>query len=310
MERRFQFTAIVAVIWFLLAFLAVEAWFSTQKTAQAAAASSGTKPVSQTASHRTSVGPSGAGPAVSGSSGGASSASGKASSSAVSLAQPDTLLSLEPRPEGIDPNGIIALRVVDISHHNTVTDWAALKGYADGLYLKATEGSQFTDPMVDKYAKGAAKMGIPFGFYHYFQPSASTKYVKAQADHFYSTIKKYSYKFVPVLDIEEVNGLTESQMISSVKVFLKEFKKVANQRLMFYCSPAFANEHLSDKSFSAYPLWIANYNVNAPRRAMVWSAFDVWQYNTGIPVPGLDGQVDCNIATEDIFLNKDEIPKQ
>lgn len=307
MKRRFQFTLIIAVIWFVLGFLAVEAWisFRSQNTDSpvSAASSGGASSGAASSSHA---------PASSGraSSGATSSRAASGSSSLPSISDPAPLLSLEPRPEGIDPDGIIALRIIDISHHNTVTDWSAVKNNTDGLYIKATEGSAFVDPAFEKYASGAGKAGIPLGFYHYFQPSSSAKYIKQQASHFYSVIKKYNYQFIPVLDIEESNGLSPDKVAANVDTFLKEFQKISGQRIMFYCSPAYANKYLNEKAFASYPLWIANYNVNAPRKPIIWNAFCVWQYGTTVTVPGIQGQVDGDIATTTIYLDKNKVPKE
>lgn len=219
------------------------------------------------------------------------------------------LLSLDQTVDGIEPNGLISLKLIDISNGVVVSDWKAVKQSVDGIYIKATEGTTYTNPQFASLAKGAIGAGIPVGFYHYFWPRSDPSYGKKQADFFYNAIKPYGYKFYPVIDIEEKNGQDPKTVAENVKAFLKEFKKKSGRNAMCYCSPSFANQYLADKDLAAYPLWIANYNVNTPKKTTVWKTFDVWQYGVAISVPGMSGQIDGDIATDDIFLDKNAAPK-
>lgn len=226
-----------------------------------------------------------------------------------SLSEPQPLLSIDQSIDGIGPNGLITLKLIDISYRTVIHDWNSVKNNVDGIYMKATEGTTYTDPLFNSNAKAATNAKIPIGFYHYFWPRSNPEYAKEQADYFYNAIKKYKYEFYPVLDIEKTNGQNAKTIIANVKAFLEEFQKVAHQKLMFYCSPNFANNYLNDKGFASLLLWIANYNVNAPRKTIIWSTFDVWQYGINITVPGVSGDVDGDIATNDIFIDKNSAPK-
>ncbi|MDR3644272.1 MAG: glycoside hydrolase family 25 protein [Clostridia bacterium] len=237
---------------------------------------------------------------------GAFSSSSK-SSQLLSEAQP--LLSLEPRLSGMYANGMISLRIIDVSHSTTINDWSLVKKNVDGIYMKATEGTTFTDPSFATFAKSAIKAQIPIGFYHYFWPSSNPKYAKQQADYFYKTIKSYKYQFHPVLDVEITNDQNAKTITEDVKIFSEEFSRLSKQKIMIYCSPNFANHYLNDKSLTQYPLWIANYQVNDPSLTMIWSTFDVWQYGSIISIPGISGDVDGDIATNNIFLDINSAPK-
>lgn len=219
------------------------------------------------------------------------------------------LLSLEPRINGMRSDGLITLKIIDIYHQDNITDWSLVKKSVDGIYMKATEGTTYTDPSYKTFAAKAKAAKIPIGFYHYFWPGKDTKTAVLQADYFYKSIKDIPYDFYPVIDIEETNGQSAKTVCENVKAFCAEFTRVSHQDVMLYCSPAFANRNLGDKNLNSHPLWIANYKVNDPGLTTVWPTFDVWQFGTDISVPGISGHVDGDIATNNIFLDPKSAPK-
>lgn len=194
------------------------------------------------------------------------------------------------------------LKMIDLSHHDSVTDWNALRSSVDGIFIKATEGVGYVDPLFGSYAAAAIAAGIPVGFYHYFQPTDVPTNACQQADEFYASIRSYGYRMRPVLDIEESNGLTSTEIIEDVKAFADEFHRLSGQTVMIYCSPKYADTYLDDPSLSAYPLWIAHYNVSAPRSTSTWQNYSVWQYNDSVTVAGVGNPVDGDVATSDVFL--------
>lgn len=199
-------------------------------------------------------------------------------------------------------NGPADLKMIDISHHDSVTDWNALKSSVDGLFIKATEGVGYVDPLLGTYAAAAISAGIPVGFYHYFQPTDDPSNAAQQADEFYGAITGYGYRMLPVLDAEENNGLTVTEIIEDVKAFAAEFHRLSGQNMMIYCSPKYADMYLDDPSLASYPLWIAHYHVQAPRSTSTWQAYSAWQYADSVTVAGIGNPVDGDVATRDVFL--------
>ena len=57
--------------------------------------------------------------------------------------------------------------IMDISHHQTVTDWTKTAGAVEAAYIKATEGQGYMDPKFREFTQAAQSHGIPKGFYHY-----------------------------------------------------------------------------------------------------------------------------------------------
>lgn len=195
-----------------------------------------------------------------------------------------------------------SFEVVDISHHDTIADWTSLKTAAAGLYMKATEGATYVDPMLGAYTAAAAKAGLPIGFFHYFWPSGDPQDAARQADHFYQTIKAYSYTFFPAIDVEENNNLSPAALTASVQAFNEEFEKLSGHSLLIYCSRKFADKYLSDPALSKYGLWVADYNGQEPTQAGAWKTHVMWQYTSTASVPGVPTPMDADHATPAIIL--------
>src|SRR5262245_17169446 len=71
--------------------------------------------------------------------------------------------------------------VVDLSHHNPVTSWHALKSAGVvGVLYKATESDDYTDPTYATAKRKARAAGLLFGAYHFLRPGN----MQEQAEHF------------------------------------------------------------------------------------------------------------------------------
>lgn len=206
------------------------------------------------------------------------------------------------------PSGTVGYQGIDISMWNTVTSWTAIRAGQDFVMIRATH-TTYVDPKLKEYATAAQENGIKKGFYIFFVPSAFDDTVKAEADVFWNSIKGYSQEIYPMLDIETVRlnedpsmYATKPWMISCLKTFLAEFKKVSGKSPILYASPSFVNEYL-DSGFSGYKFWIAHYTSAAlPMGTNVWSRWDAWQYSSTGSVAGISGSVDLDRATANIFL--------
>ena len=71
---------------------------------------------------------------------------------------------------------------IDLSHHNEISDWSRLD--VDFIYLKATEGTGWVDPLFNEYLKKARRYDIPVGDYHLFESGfLSTKLQRCAGSH-------------------------------------------------------------------------------------------------------------------------------
>ena len=198
------------------------------------------------------------------------------------------------------PSGI---KLIDVSDYVSVSNWNAVDGAVQGVYIKATEGASFIDSKFNDNASGALKANIKVGFYHYFWPESDVKSSVEQADFFYNTIKNYKFSLYPVIDVEVTNNQSGDIVCNDIKAFEQEFQRVSGITAMIYCSSNFANKYLTDKGLSQFPLWIACYNVSSPTIPTAWQNYSAWQYNDSQTIPGISSPVDADVATANVFIN-------
>lgn len=220
------------------------------------------------------------------------------------------------------------MRVVDISMYQDSSttnsdniNFALLKTQVDAVYIRAcgNAGSGiYIDKQAANYAVSAQQVGLKFGFYLYYIPTADLADAKSQAQFYYNFIKDYGYSCVPVLDVENNdNNLTKAQLAAAVKTFADEFASLSRLNLMIYSYPYFMSQNFDTAfNWSSYKFWIAHYNVSAPMEGIsqtwmpeskwCWSYWDMWQYtSTGTlsSIPNSSGgHLDLSIATDNILL--------
>lgn len=190
------------------------------------------------------------------------------------------------------------MKGIDISTHNGSIDFNAVKNSGvEVVIIKATEGVDFTDNMVNQHYIGAKNVGLNIGFYH-FMSEKTDPY--RQAEDFYNCIKDKSYNVMPCLDIEVNNyGRSAAEITDRCLTFLNRFKELSGQDCMIYTGGYFGRDNL-DSRIKNYPGWIAHYGVSSPME----TGFRVvgHQYTETGKVPGVNGNVDMNNFKEGILL--------
>ena len=76
------------------------------------------------------------------------------------------------------------------------------------VFIKATRDANYVDPQFERNWKNSKKAGLIRGAYHYFNPLLSGK---LQAKHFINTVKRQAGDLPPVLDIEDVKGISKER---------------------------------------------------------------------------------------------------
>lgn len=93
------------------------------------------------------------------------------------------------------------IKGLDVSHHQGHIDWqkvGATKKYSF-VFIKATEGHDFTDDDFVKNWQGAKANGLLVGAYHFFSTRSSGT---EQAEFFIAAVPKEEGALPPVIDIE------------------------------------------------------------------------------------------------------------
>ena len=180
---------------------------------------------------------------------------------------------------------------LDVSGHSGTVDWSRL--VADGhsfAFVKATEGMDLKDPAFDEHWAGAKAAGLFRGAYHFYVTEDDPE---AQARFFTSVVQLEPGDLAPVVDIELMGHGTPPGLPDRFKKFLDLIEGHYGVKPIIYTAPNFWDQHLTDQ-FGAYPLWVAEYGVEAPRLPRGWQAWHLWQFQGDASVPGVEKSVDLS----------------
>ena len=196
----------------------------------------------------------------------------------------------------------LALEGMDVSVYQGRIDFAAAReGGIEAVYIRSSYGRDGVDENFRSNYAAADAAGLPFGFYHYLyarEPEAA----RAEARHFAALIGSLSYRCRPVLDLEDTGGLDGEQATALALAFLEETEALLGQRPMLYADTDTASG--LGREAADYPLWVAQWEVDAPDlSATPWESWSGWQYTDRGTAAGVEGPVDRDMFTEDIFLD-------
>jgi GH25 family lysozyme M1 (1,4-beta-N-acetylmuramidase) len=185
---------------------------------------------------------------------------------------------------------------IDISAYQGNVNWAAVAPSIDFVYIKATEGSYYTNAYFSQQYTGSYSHGVIRGSYHFAIPNNSSG--TAQADYFIGHGGGWSAdgKTLPgALDIEynpygaECFGLSQSSMVNWIRNFVNEYAAREHAYPPIYSTTDWWTTCTGNYSgFAAYdPLWIANYSASGggPLPAG-WGYYTFWQYASSGSQPG------------------------
>ena len=178
------------------------------------------------------------------------------------------------------------MKGIDISHHNSISNWRSLNNQVGFCIIKATEGSKYKDPMFNSNWKSSKKNNLVRGAYHFFKPGVSGA---KQFENFKNTVKLVSGDLPPVLDVE----LKECD-INEIKIFLELAEKHYGVTPIVYSDYLFFKVFLDGKIDTKYPLWIYIDESYSLKPSFNEYNCVLWQYSHNGVVNGVDGEVDLD----------------
>ncbi|MFJ5533458.1 GH25 family lysozyme, partial [Streptomyces sp. NPDC093261] len=185
---------------------------------------------------------------------------------------------------------------LDVSSYQGTVDWAAVR--RDGgtfAYVKATEGTTYTNPDFSQQYSGSYNAGLLRGAYHFALPNNSGGV--AQADWFTSHGGSWSADgktLPPALDIEynpygsTCYGLSQSAMVSWIRDFSNEVHARTGRYPTIYTTTDWWTTCTGNNSSFGVtdPLWIARYSSSPGVLPAGWSSQTIWQYADSGVLPG------------------------
>jgi GH25 family lysozyme M1 (1,4-beta-N-acetylmuramidase) len=196
----------------------------------------------------------------------------------------------------VDPGSGFPVRGVDTSHfqhpNDAAIDWGAVAaGGRSFAFLKATEGTTFTDPWFARDLAGAAAAGIYRAPYHFLSPGDPV----AQADFFMRTIEAAGYtghgagELPAAIDVEwNTDGTCPAFTAADVLNFASVVQVDTARTPVLYAQQSFVNTCLGGSTaLGGLLLWTVDVSQSPPRVAPGFATWTFWQYGmetvTGVP---------------------------
>lgn len=182
---------------------------------------------------------------------------------------------------------------VDISEYQADVDMEKLaEQNVQFIYMKATEGSGFTDSRFADNWAAAAEHGIPAGAYHFFSFDSPGE---MQADNYIQAVGSLKGKLIPAVDVEYYGDKKENppkreDVVRELRAFLDALEKEYHVRPLIYCSGDVYEKYIL-KDFREYPRWVRS--IYYPVTFEAGGNWVVWQYCDTAELEGYEGGERC-----------------
>ena len=192
---------------------------------------------------------------------------------------------------------------IDVSHWQNTIDWTKVAGAGKRFaYIKASESTDFVDPLFYQNRSQARAAGLYVGAYHFAQPSTTAGDAVAEADHFIAVAAPAKGDLLPVLDLERTGGLSSGALTAWVQGYMGRILSRTGVHAVIYVSPSFWKNYMGDTTWFSLNgfnvLWVAHWTTasspTVPGGNWGGDGWTFWQYTSDGVVPGISGRVDMN----------------
>lgn len=179
-------------------------------------------------------------------------------------------------------------RVVDISHHNTITNWDNLKKCCDGVVVRIGHGCNGLDMKVNEHISFLSEYSIPFGLYLYSDSTKDKSYVDEEIGRLIEKFNEVERAKFIAFDQEKCldnkSLLDAAHMLATSDIPAMWYTGM--NHMLGYSTEVklFIRENLG--------MWIARYNDIAPEIFC-----DMWQFTNNYSLRD-NGSVDCSYITD------------
>ena len=208
-------------------------------------------------------------------------------------------------------------RILDLSHHNKVTDWNAVKKAVDGVILRCGyrgygSGKIVADRKFKEYAEACKKVGLPFGVYFMSQAINKAEAIE-EAVYSVEMAKKYGATLPIFIDSEDgdgtakvvrADGLSKRARTDVVKAFCNKVYEL-DYACGVYASESWFNDRLYYSELTEYFIWVAKYgeNTGVKNSTVKLKECDMHQYTSKGKVNGVKGNADLSEMYTDVMFD-------
>ena len=208
----------------------------------------------------------------------------------------------------------MALKVIDISYYNTITDWQKVKNACDAVIIRlgyrgCTSGKIVYDECFKVFLDACKKYGIPYSIY-FFPTSISDTEAVEEADFIINAVKAFDMKLsLPVfLDSEVVkrNQTGRSDKLSKARrtqYANRIFKRLKEAQIPYgiYASTYWYSDCLHDGDLDEdCERWVAQYASKCTYK----HTYMMWQYTSKASIDGVKGNCDASHLYTQLLENK------
>lgn len=201
-------------------------------------------------------------------------------------------------PAAIGPHAFGSVYGIDVSHYQGSINWSSAKSAGTAFaYIKATEGTTYTDPDFSANYLNAYNAKVIRGAYAFAQPSSSSG--ASQANYFAAHGGAWSADNLTLPGMVDLEGgcygMSESAMDSWILSFYNAYKSDTGRDIVIYTSPSWWDTCTGDWSgmSAKSPLFEADWTTaSTPSVPAGFPYATLWQYTDSGSVSGISGAVD------------------
>ncbi|MGL5259870.1 MAG: GH25 family lysozyme [Lachnospiraceae bacterium] len=195
----------------------------------------------------------------------------------------------------------ISYKTIDISHHNTITNWSELAKEINTIiirlgYISYTNGKFVTDKKFESYITTALANNMNIGIYVWDQ-SINEKEASDFADYCAAKLKPYPIKLPVYLDSEYYNAkregradyLSAANRTKNIIAFCERIKQHGYTPGV-YASNSWFQTQVNFNALKNYEIWCARYSTDKP----TIGKYEAWQYGSEI-FSWAKGPIDVNL---------------
>ncbi|MDW6094238.1 glycoside hydrolase family 25 protein [Vibrio rhizosphaerae] len=187
---------------------------------------------------------------------------------------------------------------IDVSHDQGRVAWReVIASGIDFVYLKASDGMTFLDPMFAANMQALVSHPVLVGAYHFFEAEDDPR---RQLHNFLQATQGHTLTLAPMVDVEVARGVKPKVLQARLRQFLKGVEQATGCTPVIYSYGDFWQTYIG-RSFNHYPFWLADYSAEISRPAGL-QHIQLWQHSEQGRLPGIRGAVDLDKALDHTAL--------
>ena len=202
---------------------------------------------------------------------------------------------------------------IDVARYQEIIDWERLATSRVDFamirlgYRSSDDGAIVEDFCARYNLQEAQKHGIMLGAY-FFSTAVTQEEAKEEANWTADILDQYSITYPVAYDCEgfsepdsRQSGLSVSERTDIALAFLKQIEKRGYEGMFYASKNDLENNHQweTDRIEKDYKIWVAQYpaaSYPATEKSTYSGTHQMWQHTTNGVVPGIEKNVDLNVA--------------